>query len=117
MIDQLQFYIGGQWVDPVSPAPFDVINPATEQPFARISLGSEADADRAVVAARAAFDDFSRTDIAARITLLEAIIDAYKARVPELAEAISSEMGAPMWLAASAQALLSRGQTRGRPAG
>ena len=61
MQDRLKFYIDGQWVDPIQPKTLEVINPATEQPIGRISLGSAADVDRAVKAARAAFETFSRT--------------------------------------------------------
>ncbi|MFZ1991853.1 MAG: aldehyde dehydrogenase family protein, partial [Alphaproteobacteria bacterium] len=61
MKDYLKFYINGQWVDPMTPRTLDVENPATEEPFARISLGSAADVDKAVKAARAAFEKFSNT--------------------------------------------------------
>mgnify|MGYP001545611336 CR=1 FL=1 len=104
MINSLKFYIDGAWVDPVSPRPFDVINPATEEPVAQISLGASADVDRAVAAAKAAFPAFSRTSREERLALLEKILAAYKARYAEIAQAISSEMGAPAWLATRAQA-------------
>ena len=61
MQDKLKFYIDGKWVDPVTPKTLEVINPANEEPFARISLGSKADVDKAVAAARRAFETFSRT--------------------------------------------------------
>src|SRR5262249_56668056 len=104
MYNELKFYIDGTWVDPVEPRTLDVINPATEQPFAKISLGSAADVDRAVKAARAAFSAYSRTSKDERIALLERIIEAYKARYDDIAKAISAEMGAPSWLATKAQA-------------
>ncbi|HUN50881.1 MAG TPA: aldehyde dehydrogenase family protein, partial [Candidatus Sulfotelmatobacter sp.] len=99
-----KFYINGAWVDPIAPHPFDVINPATEEPITQISLGSAADVDRAVAAAKAAFPAYSRTSKEERVALLEKIVEAYKARYAEIAAAISSEMGAPAWLATRAQA-------------
>jgi aldehyde dehydrogenase (NAD+) len=104
MQERLQFYIDGKWVDPVTPRSLDVINPANEEPFARISLGSKADVDKAVAAARRAFESFSRTSREERVALLEKIIAAYKAKYQAIAEAISLEMGAPMWLSKAAQA-------------
>ncbi len=61
MLDKLKFYIDGKWVDPVTPKTIDVINPGTEEPFARVSLGSKADVDKAVAAAKKAFETFSQT--------------------------------------------------------
>ena len=104
MREHLQFYIDGRWVAPATPKTLDVIDPATEEPIGRISLGSAADVDRAVKAARAAFETFSQTTREERIALLERIIAAYQARLDEIAETISLEMGAPMWLAKAAQA-------------
>ncbi|MGE0044726.1 MAG: aldehyde dehydrogenase family protein [Hyphomonadaceae bacterium] len=104
MREHLKFYIDGQWVDPVTPRTHDVINPATEEPIARISLGSAADVDTAVTAAQRAFDSFSRTSKEERAALLGKIIEVYQRRMGEVAAAISSEMGAPMWLASAAQA-------------
>jgi aldehyde dehydrogenase (NAD+) len=103
MKEYLQFYINGEWVDPVTPRTLDVENPATEEPFARISLGSEADVDSAVAAAKAAFPAFSQTSVEYRADLLDKITAGIAARTGEIAEAISSEMGAPMWLANAAQ--------------
>lgn len=113
MIERLQFYIDGAWVDPVTPRAHEVINPATEEPIARISLGSAADVDKAVAAAKRAFETYSLTSRDERIALLEKIIALYQARLPEIAEAISSEMGAPMWLAKAAQAPAGLGQLMG----
>ena len=70
MNNHLKFYINGAWVDPATPRALDVINPATEESFTRISVGSAADVDRAVAAARAAFPAFSQTSKADRIALL-----------------------------------------------
>jgi aldehyde dehydrogenase (NAD+) len=104
LTEHLKFYIDGQWVDPASPKTLEVVNPATEEPIARISAGSAADVDRAVAAARRAFETYGRTTREERIALLERVIAAYKARQDEIAETISSEMGAPMYLAKAAQA-------------
>ncbi|HVZ99858.1 MAG TPA: aldehyde dehydrogenase family protein [Caulobacterales bacterium] len=104
MREQLNFYIDGQWVAPAAPRAHEVINPATEEPCGRISLGGAADVDKAVAAARRAFESFSQTSVAERAELLERIIAVYQRRLPEMAEAISMEMGAPMPLALSSQA-------------
>ncbi|NIV18845.1 MAG: aldehyde dehydrogenase family protein [Woeseiaceae bacterium] len=104
MRKMLQFYIDGEWVDPVTPNPFDVINPATEEVCGRISLGTAADVDRAVAAARKAFESYSRTTREERIDLLEAILAAYSNRYKDVATAIMEEMGAPWTLAKGAQA-------------
>ncbi|MEN5144823.1 aldehyde dehydrogenase family protein [Brevundimonas diminuta] len=106
MTDHLKFYIDGAWVDPVAPRVLDVINPATEQPIARISLGGADDVDRAVTAARRAFTSFSRTTRQERIELLEAILAEYVRRQDEMAQAITAEMGAPAALARKAQAFM-----------
>lgn len=103
MKEFLQFYINGEWVDPVTPRTLDIENPATEEMFATISIGSAADVDKAVAAARAAFPAFSQTSVEYRAELLDKITAGIQARMPELAEAISDEMGAPMWLANAAQ--------------
>lgn len=106
MTDHLKFYIDGAWVAPVAPRVLDVINPATEQPIARISLGDADDVDRAVKAARRAFTRYSRTTRRERIELLEAILAEYVRRQDEMAQAITAEMGAPAALARKAQAFM-----------
>jgi len=106
MESKLQFYIDGKWVDPVTPKTLDVINPATEEPFARISMGSKADVDKAVAAARKAFETFSRTTKEERLALMQKIVDVYQKRYPEIVEAISREMGAPLGLSKNAQAAM-----------
>ncbi len=106
MNDYLKFYIDGKWVDPVTPKTLDVINPATEEAVARISMGSAADVNKAVAAAKAAFPKYSTTSKKERVELLEAIIEAYKKRYPEIAAAITSEMGAPSKLSMQAQAAM-----------
>jgi aldehyde dehydrogenase (NAD+) len=104
MQEHLKFYIDGEWVDPATPATLDVINPTTEEPFARISMGSAADVDKAVAAAKAAFESYSKTTVQERIELLGAILGEYAKRYDEIAAAISTEMGAPIWLSKAAQA-------------
>ena len=104
MRECLQFYINGDWTDPVQPKALDVINPATERVVGRVSLGSKADVDKAVVAARMAFGRFSTTSRAERVQLLEAVLEEYKKRYAEVAAAITQEIGAPIHLSLHAQA-------------
>ena len=99
-----KFYINGQWVEPLSPKSLDVINPATEQVCARISIGSAADVDVAAKAARKAFETYSRSSRQQRIDVLAALIEQYQKRYNDMADAISEEMGAPTKLAVEAQA-------------
>ena len=94
-----QFYINGEWVDPAEGVnPFDVINPANEEVIAQIALGSPADVDKAVAAARKAFDSFSQTSVEERLALLGKIVEIYQTRYDEIAETISKEMRAPLSL-------------------
>jgi aldehyde dehydrogenase (NAD+) len=104
MLEKLQFYIDGQWVDPVEPRTMDVVNPATEEVYGRISIGSAADVDKAVAAASRAFESFSQTTREQRIDLLQAILDEFEKRHDDVATAIMDEMGAPWELAKEAQA-------------
>jgi aldehyde dehydrogenase (NAD+) len=109
MRDYLKFYIDGRWVEPAQPKALDVINPATEGVAGRISLGSAADVDKAVMAARKAFASYSRTSREERLELLQAILAEYQKRFGELAQAITEEMGAPANLAQRAQAPIGMG--------
>lgn len=95
MLDKRQFYIDGQWVNPAEVRDLEVINPATEKPVAVISLGSPADLDKAVAAAKAAFETWSETTVAEREALFERVIEIYERRSGEMDEAIRLEMGAP----------------------
>ena len=104
MLKKTQFFIDGQWVDPVEPRTLDVVNPATEEVYGQISLGSAADVDAAVAAARHAFESFSRTTRQERMDLLQSILDVFKKRFDDVAEAIMDEMGAPWEFAKNAQA-------------
>jgi len=89
MPNNLKFYIDGAWVEPATPKTLGVINPATEEEFATISLGSAADVDRAVTAARRAFATYSETPVADRLAILERIIKGFRARLPELARTMT----------------------------
>ncbi len=104
MSNHLKFYIDGAWVDPAVPATLDVIDPSTEEAYTAISVGSKADVDRAVAAAKAAFPAFSRTTKAERLALLKRILDIYNERYEDIAQAVSQEMGAPIKWAREAQA-------------
>jgi aldehyde dehydrogenase (NAD+) len=104
MRDYLKFYIDGQWVDPVTPKSLDVINPANEEVCGHISAGSAADVDKAVKAARKAFETYSQTSREDRLDLLQRILAEYQKRFGDVASAITEEMGAPASLAQRAQA-------------
>lgn len=99
-----RIYIDGNWTSPSGDQVIDVVNPATEETCAQLSLGSSADVDLAVAAARKAFVSFSQTSRAERLELLGKVIAGYQARMGDLAAAITTEMGAPKWLAASGHA-------------
>jgi aldehyde dehydrogenase (NAD+) len=103
MREHLKFFIDGQWVDPVELKTLDVINPATEEVCGRIALGSAADVDKAVKAARRAFESWSQTSREERIDLLQRILAEYQKRFGDLATAVTEEMGAPASLAQRAQ--------------
>lgn len=104
MTHNLQFYIDGSWVAPAGGATLDVVNPATEEAYARIAMGERADVDKAVAAARRAFASYSRTSRKERVELLSSVIAVYKKRYDEMAAAISDEMGAPLGFARDSQA-------------
>jgi aldehyde dehydrogenase (NAD+) len=104
MRDCRQFYIDGQWITPHDAVELAVLNPASEEPIGTISLGTKEDVDAAVAAARRAFPSFAETTREERLALLQRIIEVYERHVEEMAETISLEMGAPMWLSKAAQA-------------
>ncbi len=104
MIEKREFYIDGKWVSPAVQNDFHVIDAATEEPCAVISLGSKADVDKAVAAARRAFPAWSTTTLAYRISILEKLLEILNHRLPKTGEAISLEMGAPIDFATSSQA-------------
>lgn len=99
-----QNYIDGRWVDSQGGRPHSVVNPATEGEASQMVLGTAADVDLAVEAARRAFETFSQTSKQERLALIEKVIEAYKARIPDIAEAIATEMGCPISTASTAQA-------------
>ena len=104
MLEKLKFYIDGAWVDPAAPSVLDVVNPATEEVFARISLGAQEDVDRAARAARRAFTTYSETSVEERLVWLRRVIAGFKARLPDLARMMTLEMGAPITFATERQA-------------
>lgn len=104
MIEKREFYIDGNWVAPLAAKDCPVIDPSTEEVCAMISLGSEADTDRAVAAAKAAFPAWAATDPALRRKVVEGILDQYTKRKEEMAQAISIEMGAPIDMSRDDQA-------------
>ena len=104
MLDKRKFYINGQWVDPSTKNDLDVINPSDETVCAVVSLGSQADTDTAVAAARAALPSWSNSTKADRISLLERLYDIYERIMDDMAEAISMEMGAPIDFSKASQA-------------
>ena len=103
MDNLLRFYINGAWVEPLGKATLEVVNPATEKPFATIAMGAAADAVRAIAAARAAFPAFSQTSKAYRLGLLKKVLELYNERAEDLAQVVCDEMGAPIQFARDAQ--------------
>ncbi len=103
MIEKRQFYINGAWVNPAATNDHPVINPSTEEPCAIISLGGQADTDAAVAAARAAFPAWMATAPSERIAFAEKILEVYKTRAEDLAQAMSLEMGAPITMSRDSQ--------------
>ena len=99
-----KFYINGSWVTPKNSELMDIINPANEAVIGQVALGSPADVDTAVAAANEAFKSWSLTSREQRLEVLDRIITAYKAHMDEMAEAITTEMGAPTDISAGAQA-------------
>jgi aldehyde dehydrogenase (NAD+) len=103
MLDKRLFYINGSWVEPELSNDFDVIDPSTEETCAVISLGSQADTNKAVAAARASFESWMFTPKNERLQLIESILEEYQKRAEDMANAISLEMGAPIEMARQQQ--------------
>ncbi|MBJ9751808.1 MULTISPECIES: aldehyde dehydrogenase family protein [Burkholderia] len=99
-----QSYIDGQWLDPADAKAIDVIDPSTARPYAQLRIGGAADVDRAVGAARRAFDTYSRWPVSERVALLRRVLEIYQRRYEEVARTISQEMGAPIAFARAMQA-------------
>src|SRR3954467_2936696 len=113
MREYLKFYIDGQWVDPAEPKTLDVDNPTTEQVSGKIAIGSAADVDKAVKAARRAFATWAVSSREERLDLLGAIATEYQKRSGDLADAVHEEMGAPPSLAAGPQVMMGMGHLMG----
>jgi aldehyde dehydrogenase (NAD+) len=109
MREYLKFYIGGQWTDPAELRTMDTVNPATEQVCGKVAVGSAADVDRAVAAARRAFATWSVTSVKERAEVLRCVLEAYQKRAGDLAAALTEEMGAPTALANGFQVGLGAG--------
>ena len=103
MLDKRLFYINGSWVEPELSNDFYVIDPSTEETCAVISLGSQADTNKAVAAARASFESWMFTPKNERLQLIESILEEYQKRAEDMANAISLEMGAPIEMARQQQ--------------
>ena len=108
MLNQRNFYINGAWVRPIDGADFPVLNPATEEAYAMISLGGAADAEAAIKAARETFPSWSMTTPQERAEYLKALLSVYEARSEEMAHSISNEMGAPIDMSIADQASAGR---------
>ena len=103
MLDKRNFYINGKWIQPSKTNDFEIINPSNEEPFATISLGFKEDTNAAVDSAKKAFIKWKETSKEERIILLEKLLKIYKKRFNEMANTISTEMGAPIDWSNSAQ--------------
>lgn len=109
MAHELEFYIDGAWVKPSGSRTLGVVDPSNEEVFATIALGEQADVDKAVAAARAAFPAFAATSKEERLALMRRLMEAYKARYEQVADTLSREMGAPTTLSHRAQAAMGTG--------
>ena len=102
MLDKKKFYINGEWVEPINPNNFKVINPSTEDVCAVINLGSSDDTNSAVAAARNAFETWKETSKEERLQFLEKLLKIYKARWDDMTDAITTELGCPKdWCSAN----------------
>ena len=99
-----KFYINGEWVSPSKDETIDIINPSDEAVIGTLNVGSEADIDRAVEAAKSAFSNYAQTSVAERLDLLKEILNQFEKRFEDFVEAITTEMGAPVKLSRTAQA-------------
>ncbi len=103
MDSYLKHYIGGAWVDSIGGERHEVISPSTEEPCTEIAIGTKADIDAAVTAARRAFESYSQTSVEERVALLGRIAEEFKKRIPEMGRSMALEMGAPISFASTAQ--------------
>src|SRR3954453_6260364 len=104
MVNRMQFYIDGAWVDPAVKKSTPVVNPATEEAMYEVALGSKADVDKAVAAAKRAFEPYSQTSREERVALLTKVIEVYKTRMKDIGAAVADERGAPLPFAEKFQA-------------
>jgi aldehyde dehydrogenase (NAD+) len=105
MREHQRLFIGGEWVEPASSRTIDVISPHTEELVGRVPEGTEADVDRAVAAAREAFDkgEWPRLSPEERIAAVQKFSEVYAAHIPDLAAVITEEMGSPITFSNLAQ--------------
>ena len=103
MLDKRKFYIDGQWVDSIDGTDFEIVDPSTEGVVGHISLGGQRDTDRAVAAAKRAFQSWQLTSKEERLDLCHKIRDIYESRSEDMAQAIATEMGAPIDMARQQQ--------------
>ncbi len=96
MLRYERFYIDGEWVEPLTPGYSEIIDPTTEEVFASVAMGGVADVNRAVAAARTAFESYSKTTLDERIALIDRIIDAYEERLDDFSTVIAQEVGIPV---------------------
>ena len=108
-----KFYIGGEWVEPISSATMPVLNPATEEQIGTLALGNSDDVNRAVAAANDAFGAFALSSKAERLDLLRSLKAETQARFEELAQAMRMEMGAPITMSREVQADAAIGHLQG----
>ena len=113
MLDKRKFYINGAWVDPRVASAIEVLNPATEAPIAMISMGSTADVDIAIAAAKRAFFSYSQTSVAERLAMLELLLTIHTRRYEEMAATITAELGAPITMSREQQADVRVGHLQG----
>ena len=99
-----KFYINGEWVSPSKDETIDIVNPSNEAVIGTLNVGSKADIDWAVEAAKSAFSNYAQTSVAERLDLLKEILNQFEKRFEDFVEAITTEMGAPVKLSRAAQA-------------
>ena len=107
MRDILKNYIDGAWVVPSSGSTQDIINPATGKVSGRLALSAVEDVERAVTAARRAFEDYSVTEVEDRASILNRIADLHEARAEDMAQAVTLDIGMPIafaWMTVGAGA-------------
>ena len=113
MINLNTFYIDGAWVAPAGTATMPILTPSTNAQVGKLTLGTAADVERAVAAAKVAFESFSLTPKAERLALLHRLAEVTEARMGDLAEAITLEMGAPKTMSLEVQAEAGLGHLKG----